>query len=322
MHGYLSKYGIFTFIVCRFIPFGVRNTLFMTSGFLGLPIRRFALYDITAALISTNTLFFLFYHFGDDVRNPIRVAGVILFVLMVFTVLGLLLRVIFRAFPLTPYGLPQAAVYPALTGVIIAALFAVFRPALWHIPLEAALFLVLVWMFSFFRNPRRKIIPDESILLSPADGKITDISETEHEALGRALKIGIFLSIFNVHLNRVPCSVKIERITYKKGMFKDARSPESGRVNESNDILMMRLAEPLDRLLVRQISGAIARHIVCRAKEKDELKQGDLFGMIKFGSRTELYFPVSSSGGNYEVLVKTGDSVRAGISPLARYRHG
>jgi phosphatidylserine decarboxylase len=321
IHRHLDRHGFLTFIVCRFIPFGVRNTLFMTSGFLGLPFRHFALYDITAALISTNTLFFLVYCFGDDVRNPMRIAGIILFVLLILTILSLLLRVLFRAFSLTSYGLPQVAVFPALTGAVMAALFAVFRSAPWIVPLEAALFLVLLWMLSFFRNPRRKIVPDESVLFSPADGKVTDISEVEHDELGRALRIGIFLSIFNVHLNRVPCSVKVERITYKKGMFKDARSPESGRVNESNNILMTRLAEPRSRLLVRQISGAVARHIVCKAKENDELKQGDLFGMIKFGSRTELYLPVSSSGGSYEVTVKTGDSVRAGLSPMVRYRH-
>jgi phosphatidylserine decarboxylase len=176
-------------------------------------------------------------------------------------------------------------------------------------------------MFSFFRDPRREIPRDEKILLSPADGKVTDVAVIDGDGeLGqKVLRIGIFLSVFNVHINRAPCSVKIDKITYKKGAFKNAMSPESGRVNESNDLLMTRLFEPSDRLLVRQISGAIARHIVCAAKEGAEYGQGESFGMIKFGSRTELYLP-SSEGGRYDILIKIGDAVRAGLSPLIRYR--
>jgi phosphatidylserine decarboxylase len=317
---HLDKHGFLTFIVCRFIPFGVRNTLFMASGFFGLPLRRFILYDVAAAAISTNTLFFLVYNFGDEVRNPLRVAGIILFILLSAALLTLTVRFLIGKkihFPLTAYGLPQVVIFPVLTGAVMAALFFTYRPSLWLIPPEILRFLILSWMLSFFRNPRRKIVPDESVLLSPADGKVTDISVTEDSALGRVLRIGIFLSIFNVHLNRVPCSVRIDKISYKRGMFKDARSPESSRVNESNTLLMTRLSEPQDRMLVRQISGAIARHIVCGAKEEDQLPQGELFGMIKFGSRTELYIPAED--GKYTVLVKAGDSVRAGSTPLVRY---
>ena len=161
---------------------------------------------------------------------------------------------------------------------------------------------------------------DESILYSPADGKVTDIAFVEDEEFGSLLRIGIFLSIFNVHLNRAACSVTIERISYKKGMFKDARDPDSSRVNESNTLLFKRTAEPKDPLLVKQISGAIARNIVCKVKESDELKQGDPFGMIKFGSRTELFFPVTDR--NYKLEVKIGDHVHAGTTPLARYYNG
>ncbi|MDR1898784.1 MAG: phosphatidylserine decarboxylase [Treponema sp.] len=222
--------------------------------------------------------------------------------------------------PLTKYGLPQVVCFPAAVCVIMAVLYVVFRTARWIVPAEAALFAVLVWMLSFFRDPPRKIAVDEKILLSPADGKVTDVSVVDDSGLGeRALRIGIFLSIFNVHLNRAPCSARIEGLRYKKGRYKNAMSPESSRVNESNDVLMTRLAEPRDRLLVRQISGAIARHIVCGAKEKDEYRQGDCFGMIKFGSRTELYLPASEDG-KYEIAVKPGDPVRAGLTPLVRYR--
>jgi phosphatidylserine decarboxylase len=110
----------------------------------------------------------------------------------------------------------------------------------------------------------------------------------------------------------------VENIVYRKGMHLDARHGDSGKLNESNDLIMTRLAGPGKRLMVRQISGAIARHIVCGAKAGDELRQGELFGMIKFGSRTELYI---GAGDNdcYEVAVKIGDTVRAGLTPLVRY---
>ena len=314
---HMDNHGFLTFIICRFIPFGARNTLFMTSGFLGLPLRRFALYDIIAALISTNTLFFLVYLFGDEVRNPIRVASIVLFIILSLTVIFLVIRFLMNN-PLTHWGLPQVALFPIPVALVMVVLFMYCRQFFWIVPVEAALFLIFFWMLSFFRNPPRKIVEDESILYSPADGKVTDISEVEDDELGPLLRIGIFLSIFNVHLNRAPCSARIERITYKKGMFKDARDPDSSRVNESNTLLLTRIAEPKDRLLIRQISGAIARNIVCKVKEKDELKQGSLFGMIKFGSRTELYLP-GRSNGKYEVVVKSGDTVHAGVTPLIRY---
>jgi phosphatidylserine decarboxylase len=222
--------------------------------------------------------------------------------------------------PITKYGLPQAALFPAAVCAAMVILFAVFRTAPGALAAEAVLFAVLVWTLAFFRDPPRRVPLDEKVLLSPADGKVTDITVVDDSGLGgRALRIGIFLSIFSVHLNRTPCSVRIERISYRKGRYKNAMSPESGRVNESNDILMTRLAEPRDRLLVRQVSGAIARHIVCGAREKDEYRQGDRFGMIKFGSRTELYLPAPEDG-KYDIAVKIGDPVRAGQSPLVKYR--
>ena len=221
--------------------------------------------------------------------------------------------------PLTRYGLPQVVIYPLLVCVLMALLFLVLRSSRVLVPAEVILFLVLVWMLSFFRDPSRTIIPDENVFLSPADGTITDISPVEDSALGvPALRIGMFLSIFNVHINRAPCSVRIERVIYRKGQYKNAMSPESSRVNESNDIFMTRLSDPADMLLVRQISGAIARRIVCEARESGEYQQGEAFGMIKFGSRTELYLP-AAEGEKYEVAVKIGDPVRAGLTPLVRY---
>jgi len=221
--------------------------------------------------------------------------------------------------PLTRYGLPQVLVFPLLVFVAMAVCFIFIRDERILFPVEIVLFLVFVWMLSFFRDPARTINIDETILFSPADGTITDIAVVDDSVLGKgALRIGMFLSIFNVHINRVPCSVRIENVSYKKGLFKNAFATEAGKVNESNDILMVRLAKPEDRLLVRQISGAIARHIVCEAAEGKEYKQGEQFGMIKFGSRTELYI---AAGNGCEAAVKVGDKVQAGITPLARYRY-
>jgi phosphatidylserine decarboxylase len=220
--------------------------------------------------------------------------------------------------PLTKYGLPQVLVYPIAVAALMAVLFVFLPKGILLIVAEAVLFAVLVWMLMFFRDPRREIPFDEKVLLSPADGTITDISEVDDPDLGgKALRIGMFLSIFNVHLNRMPCSARVELVRYKKGQFINAMSAESGRINESNEILMTRLAEPRDKLLVRQVSGAIARHIVCKAEPGQEYAQGFAFGMIKFGSRTELYLPCAE--GSYDVTVKIGDKVRAGLSPLVVY---
>jgi len=220
--------------------------------------------------------------------------------------------------PLTKYGLPQLVVFPVLVCLVMSLLFVFLKNPRFLFPAEAILFFVLIWMLSFFRDPMRIINHDEMILLSPADGTVTDISQVDDTSLGPGTtRIGIFLSIFSVHLNRFPCSVRVESISYKKGKFKNAMSPESGRINESNDILMVRLCDPKIRLLVRQVSGAIARRIVCKAVVNTEYRQGEQFGMIKFGSRTELYLP---AGGRFELAVKIGDKVSAGLTPLIRYQ--
>jgi len=220
--------------------------------------------------------------------------------------------------PITRYGLPQVLVYPALTLALMVVLLVAMPLGIPLILLAAVLILVLVWMLAFFRDPKRKIPLDKLVLLSPADGTITDILEVESPELGgKAMRIGMFLSIFNVHVNRMPCSARVEAVNYKKGQFKNAMAADSGRVNEANEVLMTRLAEPHHRLLVRQVSGAVARHIVCKAEPGKEYSQGDKFGMIKFGSRAELYIPLSD---NYDIAVKIGDKVNAGLSPLIVYK--
>jgi phosphatidylserine decarboxylase len=223
--------------------------------------------------------------------------------------------------PLTKYGWPQVVLYPAyiLSMMIIIA---VGRPATmpgWvFISIEVLLGAVLVWNLSFFRDPQRSCPTDSNLLLSPADGQITDIEQVENNVFigGSATRIGIFLSIFNTHINRAPCNVKVEKITYKKGKYKNALNPESARVNESNELNLVRTDSPQDRLIVRQISGAIARRIVCDTTEGSELTGGEKFGMLKFGSRTELYLPLRE---NAKCMVKIGDKVKAGLTTLIKY---
>jgi len=214
--------------------------------------------------------------------------------------------------------MPQVVVYPGLC-VLSMIIVAFLLPISWLVlVIEAVLTAVLIWLLSFFRDPKRDIPVGDNLILSPADGTITDIEQVDEPGFigGRATRIGIFLSIFSVHINRIPCAVRIEKITYRKGSFKNALNPDCGKVNESNDIAMTRLKKPNDKILVRQISGAIARRIVCDAEQGQEFSGGAVFGMIKFGSRTELYLSTRSSA---KIIAKKGDKVKAGLTILAEY---
>ncbi|MHC4574663.1 MAG: phosphatidylserine decarboxylase [Planctomycetota bacterium] len=231
---------------------------------------------------------------------------------------------------MTKYGWPQVAFFPLavlaamLLYPVIALRFLPYwaRLAPWALltfgPAEFVLLVLLVLVLAFFRDPNRTAPADENLLLSPADGRITDIEIVDENDFirGPALRIGIFLTIFDVHINRAPCSARVERITYRPGKYGNAMNPRSGRVNESNDLGLTRTDRPQDRLIVRQISGAIARRIVCAAGQGQKLAGGEKFGMIKFGSRTELYLPARGSA---KCLVRIGDKVKAGLSPLVRY---
>jgi len=249
--------------------------------------------------------------------------------------------------PLTKYGWPQVVIFPA---VVLAVMVAVWLIGEWLIGelnthyslvassaiilIEALLAAVLIWSLMFFRDPERRCPSDRNLLLAPADGHVTDIETVDDNDFigGTALRIGIFLSIFDTHINRAPCNVKVEKITYKKGKYKNAMNPQSGRVNESNDLHLVRTDSPQDRLIVRQISGAIARRIVCDKVEGRELTGGQKFGMIKFGSRTELYVPLREAAtpgseryppaAGVKCLVQIGDKVKAGLTPLVRYEIG
>jgi len=233
--------------------------------------------------------------------------------------------------PLTKYGLPQVAVFPAIVvGLMVVYFWVAWKffpqsvkgsPAgailtVW-LP-ELVLLVVLGWVFSFFRDPARTIVQDASLLLSPADGRIAAVETLDSYPGfdGPVLRIEIFLNIFNVHINRVPCAVRIGQITYKPGKFVDARRADCSKVNEANEIEMFRTDAPADRMLVRQISGAVARRIVCEATTGQTCAAGEQFGMIKFGSCTELYVPARE---NLTCEVAVGEKVKAGLTVLAKY---
>ena len=151
---------------------------------------------------------------------------------------------------------------------------------------------VLVWLFAFFRDPER-VVPDEQhAVVSPADGTVSDVTDVENDPLlgGPAVRVGIFLSVFNVHVNRSPCDGRVVKTIYKEGKFLNAMGhARASEENESNTVV---LAEPRGDgrpiAVVKQIVGLIARRIIFTAKEGDLLQRGQRIGMIKFGSRTEL----------------------------------
>jgi phosphatidylserine decarboxylase len=171
----------------------------------------------------------------------------------------------------------------------------------------------------FFRNPTRQIPQGRGTVVSPADGVVTTIEELEFDEFvgGPAVLVGIFLSIFNVHINRSPLPGRVVGVRYRKGKFLNALRPESARENEQLAVRMQQTQAPYRRFVVRQITGAIARRIVCWLKPGDELAAGEQFGMIKLGSRTELVLPREEG---LEMQVKLGDVVNAGSSVVAVYR--
>ena len=177
---------------------------------------------------------------------------------------------------------------------------------------------VLIWLFAFFRDPQRAIPDGDGIMVSPADGKVSDITPIAHdELLGvEAVRVGIFLSVFNVHVNRAPCSGRVQRVIYKKGKFLNALNHSgASEENESNTILIVDPESGRPIAVVRQIVGLIARRIICTAQEGQTLERGQRIGMIKFGSRTELTIPAWMAP---QVAVKVGQMVQGGMDVIAR----
>lgn len=173
-----------------------------------------------------------------------------------------------------------------------------------------ALILVLA-ILAFFRDPPRRGSQVKGALRSPADGRVVAVVPNEDATRGPVpgTQIAIFLSVLDVHINRAPCQAVVERIRYEPGKFLDARDPRVERENESNWIFMK---AGRHKIVVRQIAGLIARRIVCRIREGERVYRGQRIGLIRFGSRTELYLPAEA-----QILVKVGQRVQGGATDVA-----
>ena len=177
------------------------------------------------------------------------------------------------------------------------------------------LIIITVWVYYFFRDPERYPINDDSYLVSPADGLITDVSEKSGPEELRLenttyTRVSIFMNVFNCHVNRIPTDGQIEEIYYKPGKFLNASLDKASEENERN-FYKIKSKKNNEEIIIVQIAGLIARRIVCEAEQGQELKQGDRIGMIRFGSRVDLYFK------NKKVLAKLGQNVVAGESLIA-----
>jgi phosphatidylserine decarboxylase len=209
--------------------------------------------------------------------------------------------------PLTRYGTRELV----LLGLPLAAATAV---AVWWVPPAAAVpAVVLVFVVAFFRDPERTPPAGGEKVLSPADGRVADVEEMhEEEFLGAdALRVGIFMSVFNVHVNRAPVSGRVVYRGYRRGKFRNAMSAAASRENECAVVGLERADGR--RVLVKQIAGLIARRIVCDCAEGDRLERGRRFGMVKFGSRLEVTVPRAAG---FRPMVAVGDRVRAGETVL------
>jgi phosphatidylserine decarboxylase len=209
-------------------------------------------------------------------------------------------------------GLAELILLGGLCAVLTACCAWLYWPSCF-IPAALGLFVV-----SFFRDPRRAIPADAGAVVSPADGKVVTIGRVPHDEYvgGPAVVVGIFLSVFDVHLNRAPVAARVVGLTYVRGKFWNALRAASARENEQMWIRLEETAAPHRRLVVRQIAGAIARRIVCWIAPGETLDRGAKLGMIKFGSRTELVLPDEPG---LVIETRLGEKVRAGASILARY---
>ena len=176
------------------------------------------------------------------------------------------------------------------------------------------LILITVWVYYFFRDPERYSINDDKFLVSPADGLITDISERSGPVELRLenttyTRVSIFMNVFNCHVNRTPISGKVEEIYYKPGKFLNASLDKASEENERNYFKIK--SSSGEDIIIVQIAGLIARRIVCQVEQDQELKQGERIGMIRFGSRVDVYFK------NKNILAKQGQNVVAGESLIA-----
>jgi phosphatidylserine decarboxylase len=202
--------------------------------------------------------------------------------------------------PIARQGFP----FIALALVFVAFFLWLALPIGWGISALLTIFVV-----SFFRDPERTSPPGETIL-APADGRVLLIEEeASPQYSGKAIKISIFMSVFNCHVNRLPVSGRIENILYRPGKFYAADKARASAENEQNALLIR--ADQGQEILVVQVAGLIARRIVCWVRTGDTVKRGERFGLIRFGSRVDLYLPLST-----RLSIKRGDKVKAGLTVI------
>jgi|SRR5262249_35898431 len=196
--------------------------------------------------------------------------------------------------------------------ILLILAFAVV--AAWFISAWLSFVFLALFLFTiaFFRDPNRRVPADPNLIIAPADGTVRDIVDLDEKEVlkTKTRRVGIFLSIFDVHTNRAPIGGRIVYRQHHEGLCLDARDPDCP---EKNEAMTWAFENPRGTIVVRQLTGAIARRIVAWANVGDELKKGERFGMIRFGSRTELYLPLEA-----QVLVKTGDHVFGGSTVIAR----
>lgn len=203
---------------------------------------------------------------------------------------------------IVPEGIP----FITVAGIITLVSFSLGFPTSASITLLATFF--IIW---FFRNPERKTPADRGAVVAPADGKVIKIEEAHREDLapGTFLKISIFMNVFNVHVNRIPYSGTVKLIRYSKGRFISANLDKASALNEQNAIVIA--TDKGSEIITVQIAGLIARRIVCWIKEGMSVEKGERFGLIRFGSRLDVYLPPTTI-----IKVKIGDKVSAGKTIL------
>ncbi len=204
--------------------------------------------------------------------------------------------------------------YPFIIGSLVpgAALAGLYPVHHW-VSLFAIGIVLIIFALAcsfFFRNPRREIPTDESVILSPADGRVVKVKPIEDDFVGRGHRVDIFLSVLDAHLNRIPTSGTVDFVRHRPGRFFSAFKDKASEYNERTDI---GISGKRGRFRVAQIAGSIARRIVCRVGEKDVVQAGQLYGMIRFGSRTEISFPEC-----FAPCVKPGEHVKAGESIVGK----
>ena len=189
----------------------------------------------------------------------------------------------------------------------------------WVEAVAAALAAVLTLAgLAFFRDPQRRVPAEPGVMVAPADGRVTEVTPLPGYAglEGPAWRVGIFLSVLDVHVNRSPCAGVVLTTTYKDGLFLDARHPDSGARNQSHTLVLADSATGRPAAVVRQVVGAIARRIIAPVQPGQRFERGERFGMIAFGSRTELIVPAA----DWEPAVRVGTHVAGGRDVLLRAR--